>query len=43
MKSTKKRLLWVGVGLVLVLAGAVGWGEEQAAQTPPAPAVVAHR
>jgi protease-4 len=42
MKSTKKRLLWVGVGLVLVLAGAVGWGEEQAAQTPPAPAVVAH-
>jgi protease-4 len=42
MKSMRKGLLWIGVGLVLVFVGPAGWGEEQAAQTPPAPAVVAH-
>jgi protease-4 len=41
MKSMKMGLWRVGVGLVLMLWGAGAWGQE-AGQTPPAPAVVAH-
>jgi protease-4 len=41
MRRAKAELLWVGVGLVFVLSGPVGWGAE-AAKTAPAPAVIAH-